>query len=132
MAKPRIVKDYDKLNADVQSKIKFIYPKGFSQHLVSFTNQHGEKKVGLPFETDEYYYLIRMSESRAVDIIDSDDDFDDEGNLKESARAEFGEKFKDMDFIGITMPTLTTSLGDDEEEHDPYADRDKEEGDSRR
>ncbi|MEM9327119.1 MAG: hypothetical protein AAGA85_15735 [Bacteroidota bacterium] len=124
MTKPRVIKDYDKLSVEVQHQIKFIYPKGFSHHLVNFTNRDGEQKLGLPFETDEYYYLIRMSQSRAVHIIDEDEDYDDEGHLKSSAREELGERFKDLELAGNNA-NADNEFSTDDEEHDPYADRDK-------
>ena len=76
MSKPKVIKDYDKLTEDVVEQIKLVYPMGFTSHLISFTNRHGEKRKGLPFETEKYYYLIRMSEAKAKAIIEDDDDYD--------------------------------------------------------
>ena len=36
----------------------------------------------LPFETEEIYYLIRMTVLEARQIIEDDDDYDDDGTLR--------------------------------------------------
>ena len=97
--KPRIVKDYDKLSEEIIEQIKLVYPRGFSQHLVSFVNKEGEKKMGLPFETEDRYYLIRMTATKAEAIVEEDDDFNDDGILKKSAKKEYAEKHDDVDYL---------------------------------
>lgn len=101
MNKPRVVKDYEKLAEEVKEQIKLIYPRGFSGHLVSFTNKDGEKKMGLPFETEDYYYLIRMTAVKATQIIEDDDDFDKDGILKETALSDYSEKYEDEDVLAL-------------------------------
>ncbi|NMM50524.1 hypothetical protein [Marinigracilibium pacificum] len=83
MEKKRIVKDYDKLPEEVINLVKLEYPYGFADNLVSFTNAKGERVSALPFDTDEIYYLIRMTKKEAVQIIEDDDDYDEFGNLSE-------------------------------------------------
>ena len=39
--KPRLVKDYDKLNEAVQEQIKLVYPHGFTKYLITFINKEG-------------------------------------------------------------------------------------------
>lgn len=97
--KPRIVKDYDKLSQEIQEQIKLIYPMGYTQHLVTFTNKEGEKKKGLPFETEDYYYLIRMTVAKAEAIVEEDDDFDDDGVLRSSVKDRYTDKYEDEDFL---------------------------------
>jgi hypothetical protein len=99
--KPRVVKDYDKLIDEVKEQIKLVYPRGFSHHLVSFVNKAGEKKMGLPFETEDFYYLIRMTPVKAEQIIEDDDDFDDEGILKEEALVGYSEKYEDDETLSL-------------------------------
>ena len=91
MSKPRVVKDYDKLEESVQQQIKLHYPKGFEDHLVKFQNKEGHTVSALPFETDEKYYLIRMTILEAQEIIEDDEDYDDDGFLREDAREEYEE-----------------------------------------
>ncbi|WP_017730416.1 hypothetical protein [Nafulsella turpanensis] len=83
MSKKRIVKDYENLPEEIVSRVKMEYPQGFAEHLVSFTNKEGKKVSALPFETEDIYYLIRMTMKEARQIISEDEDYDDEGNLRD-------------------------------------------------
>ena len=95
MNKPRLVKDYDKIDESVIQQIKLRYPKGFEQNLVQFQNKEGKTVSALPFEMDDVYYLIRMTVLEAQEIIDDDDDYDDDGFLKDDIREEYEEKFEE-------------------------------------
>ena len=97
MSKPRVVKDYDKLDVQIQEQIKLQYPRGFEKSLVQFKNHEGKFVSALPFETDEKYYLVRMTQTEAQEIIEEDDDFNDDGNLKESIKEEYEEKYDSSD-----------------------------------
>lgn len=91
--KPRIVKDYDKLDQAIQEMIKLNYPYGFEDNLIQFTNAEGKYVSALPFETEDRYYLVRMTVAQAQEIIEEDDDYDDDGNLTDEAREEYEDKF---------------------------------------
>lgn len=95
--KPRVVKDYDKLDDGVKEMIKLHYPFGFEDNLVSFINAEGKKVSALPFETDDRYYLVRMTVAEAQSIIEDDDDYDEDGNLTEEAREEYEDKYDDVE-----------------------------------
>ncbi len=97
MNKPRVVKDYEKLDVEIQEQIKLSYPFGFERKLVKFTNAEGKLISALPFETDEKYYLVRMTLQEAKDIIEDDEDYDDDGNLKDSVKVEYEEKYDEDD-----------------------------------
>ncbi len=86
MNKPRVVKDYEKLDEEVLAQIKLEYPYGFEKKLITFKNPMGKFVSALPFETEEKYYLIRMTKDQAQEIIEDDDDYDDDGNLTEDAK----------------------------------------------
>lgn len=122
MSKPRIIKDYEKLSEDVLEQIKLVYPMGFTKHLVSFTNKDGEKKKGLPFETEDYVYLVRMNEAKAEAIIEEDDDYDDDGVLKTNVKEAYEEKHEDEDFLNELNSNEDNDLGDDDDddEDDDY------------
>jgi hypothetical protein len=96
-SKPRVVKDYAKLDDEVKEMIKLNYPYGFEDNLVSFVNAEGNKVSALPFETDDRYYLVRMTVSQAQSIIEDDDDYDEDGNLTDEAREEYEDKYDDED-----------------------------------
>ncbi len=93
--KPRVVKDYDKLDDNVKEMIKLNYPFGFEDNLITFTNAEGKKVSALPFETDDRYYLVRMTVAEAMSIIEDDDDYDEDGNLTDEAREEYADKYDD-------------------------------------
>lgn len=83
MSKKRIVKDFEALPDELIARIKLEYPYGFAQHLLSYTNKDGNKVSALPFETEEVYYLIRMTVQEAHQIIEEDEDYDEGGTLRE-------------------------------------------------
>ncbi len=98
MASKRIVIDYEKLPEDVVNRIKIEYPDGFEENLVTFTNAQGAYVSALPFETEEIYYLVRMTESEARQIIKDDEDYDDTGKLRDDFEEDInedGEKYLD-------------------------------------
>ena len=92
-SKPRVIKDFEKLDKEIQEQIKLSYPDGFSTNLITFTNKEGKIVSALPFETDDKYYLVRMTVQQAIDMIEDDDDYDDEGFLKEDIKLDFEEKY---------------------------------------
>jgi hypothetical protein len=116
-SKPRIIKDYEKLDDAIKEQIKLVYPNGFSQHLISFTNKDGLLVSALPFETDEKYYLVRMTSQEAIDIISEDDDYDDEGTLKDESREAYEDKYADLDYI-------PENVEEEEEDDSSYDDDD--------
>lgn len=98
MAKKRIVIDYEKVPEDTLNSIKVEYPDGFEDNLITFTNKEGRFVSALPFETEEIYYLIRMTESEAKQIIKDDDDYGDDGKLRDDFEDdvnEDGDKYLD-------------------------------------
>ena len=94
MAKKRVVKDYDALPEDIVRLVKMKYPTGYADHLLSYSDKEGKKVSALPFETDETYYLIRMTILEAKRLVKEDVDYDDEGVLREDfADVEVGDEF---------------------------------------
>lgn len=101
MASKRVVIDYEKLPDDIINNIKIEYPEGFEDNLITFTNAKGAFVSALPFETEEVYYLIRMTENEAREIIEEDDDYGDDGKLRddfEEDENEEGNKYLDDNF----------------------------------
>lgn len=122
--KPRVVKDYDKLDVSIQEQIKLEYPFGFEENLVTFTNAEGKRVSALPFETADRYYLVRMTVAEAQAIIEDDDDYDEEGNLTDEAREEIEDRL-DEDVAGDELPEDV----DDSDDSDPIEDADEEDDD---
>ena len=96
MTKLRVIKDYEKLDQEIQEQIKLNYPYGFSENLIQFYNKDGKLVSALPFETEEKYYLVRMTISEAEQIIDDDDDYDNDGTLKDNIKEEYEDKYEDL------------------------------------
>ncbi|MDR0941434.1 MAG: hypothetical protein LBM68_04325 [Bacteroidales bacterium] len=116
MAKPRIIKDFEKLDTEIQEQIKLSYPTGFFEHLVSYTDRDGNGQWALPFETEEKYYLVRMSIAEAKKLISDDDDYDDNGVLRDDIQEMYQEKYTDgdddMEFLTDDFSNLDESVGD--------------------
>ena len=103
MSKPRVVKDYDKLDEELQGQIKLEFPRGFDKHLITFKDRHGKFVSALPYEAEDRYYLVRMTKDEAREIVREDDDYDEDGNLKDKAKellenALDGEDIDDSEF----------------------------------
>ena len=97
--KLRVIQDFEKLSADIQEQIKLVYSEGFSQHLMEFRNHKDEIVTALPFETDDKIYMVRMSISKAKQIISDDDDYDDDGSLKDDIKEEYVDKHSDVEYL---------------------------------
>ena len=107
--KPKVIKDYNKLDKDLQEQIKFVYSDGFADHLIHFFDKHGIKVTALPFETEDKNYMLRMTENEAIQIVDEDDDYDDDGFLKDEVKQDYEDKYADLDHVA-------DQISDDEEE----------------
>ena len=99
--KTRLVKDYDKLSADIQNQIKNAYPQGFADHLITYIDAKGKVVSALPYEIGDYYYLVRMTLEEAYDISENEKEFDVEAVIPDEFPAgEFdGEEDDDTDDI---------------------------------
>ncbi len=117
-SKPRIVKDYDKLPLDIQGQIKLNYPQGFAGNLITYIDAKGKVVSALPYETDDRYYLVRMTLEEAYDIVENDDDFDDDGVLRDDFSLqgfEGAEEEEEVEDIPDDMPDDDDEDDDDEE-----------------
>lgn len=103
LAKKRVVKDYDTLPEDIIRLVKMRYPTGFAPFLLQYTNQEGKKVSALPFETEDVYYLIRMTIQEAKRLVKEDEDYDEDGVLRE-------------DFADIEVDSEFDGEGEDDEE----------------
>lgn len=95
MDKPRVIKDFEALDVATQERIKLFYPEGFEDSLIRFANKEGKNVSALPFETEDKYYLVRMTVSEAQELIEEDDDYDEDGNLKDDIRDDYEDKYEE-------------------------------------
>lgn len=135
--KKRVIKDYETLPEDIKTRIKMAYPRGFAQNLVYYTDRNGKRVSALPFDTEEVYYLVRMTVNEAVQIIEEDEDYDSEGVLRddfgvdggedeeifESVKEEEEESFKDVKEV-FHSSIDSEDYGDDGEDDDDDDDDD--------
>lgn len=96
-SKLKVITDFEKLPTDVQEKIKLTYPEGFSDFLIEFKNKHNETVSALPFETEDKCYMVRMSVRKAIQMILDDDDYDDDGYLRDDKKDKFEEKHGEVE-----------------------------------
>ncbi len=126
--KPRVIKDYDKLDPEIQERIKLEYPSGYSENLIYFTNKDGKRVSALPFETDDKYYLVRMTVYEAERIVEDDDDFDSTGSLKDSAKEAYEGKYGDDDILAdSTDVDEADDVADDDDNYEDDEDFDDDE-----
>ena len=97
--KLRVIQDFEKLSLDIQEQIKLVYPNGFKQHLIEFKNKDNQNVFALPFETDEKIYMVRMSVKMAIQLIEDDEDYDDDGNLKRAVREKYEDDHSEIDYL---------------------------------
>ena len=118
--KPRVIKDFEKLDEQIQQQIKLTYPRGFSKNLISFTNRDGNKVSALPFETDDRYYLVRMTVREARKIILRDDDYDEDGRLRKSIREDYEDKYAELDYLADDDEEEALEIPDDGQAPDDF------------
>jgi hypothetical protein len=129
-SKPRVIKDYEKLDPEIQEKIKLEYPSGYSENLIYFNNKEGKRVSALPFETEDKYYLVRMTVYEAEKIIEEDDDYDSTGSLKDSAKEEYENKYSDDEFLSTETETEAEEVADvADDDYDDDDDFDEDEAD---
>lgn len=97
--KQRVTQEYEKLSDEMKEQLKLVYPDGFSEFLISFNNKDGKKISALRFETDDKIYLIRMTFDEALEIIESDPDYDDDGSLMDDVKEDYEDKHSDVEYL---------------------------------
>jgi hypothetical protein len=90
VGKKRIIKKFEQLPVELIDLIKKEYPDGFEDSLITFQTPNGELASGLPLETEDTYYLIRMPK---VTVTEEEDEFDN--NEADS------ESFENLDGLQI-------------------------------
>jgi hypothetical protein len=101
MSKPKVLKDYSKLSDEMQERLKLFYPNGFSEFLIRFVDSKGKNVSALPYEAEDKFYMIRMTNLEAQKIIKDDTDYDDEGNLKDDIKDDYEDKYTDLDTMRV-------------------------------
>ncbi len=116
--KLRVTQEYSKLSDELKEQIKLVYPEGYSQYLIKYTNKDGKQVSALRFETDEKIYLIRMSVLEAEQLVEEDDDFDDDGFLKDDVKDDYEDKYSEVDYLDENDNYDGGSDDDDDDDDD--------------
>ena len=107
MSKPKVIKDFLKLDEDLQEQILAQYPDGYEENLILFTDRDGKYAQALPYETEDKFYLLRMPQQKARKNVS-----DTDGSAAEEEDATDG--YTDLD----TMHIGGSKRNDDDEEYD--------------
>ena len=134
--KPRVIKDFDKLEKSMRDQLMQLYPNGFADFLVSYTDpKTGQERFALPYETSDRYYMVRMDDfiESQIDRISEDDDFPKDEDLL-SLNIDSIEKPADLKIDDSDDEEESASKDEDDEsslddEDDDIADEGDEEDD---
>ena len=107
MSKPKVIIDFTKLDEDLQEQILEMYPNGYEDSLILFTDRDGKYAQALPYETEDKYYLLRMPTLKSKkSVVDLD--------VAEPDEEESTGGYTDLD----TMQIGGSRRNDDDEEYD--------------
>ncbi len=81
--KPRVIKNYEKLDEALREAIAKRFPQGYASEIQTFDIGGGRFMTGLPFETDDFSYIIKFpaAAESVSDLQDEDGGMDDDLNL---------------------------------------------------
>jgi hypothetical protein len=74
-SKLSVIKDYDTLNDELKKQVKLVYPNGFSNAIIEFTNNKKKKVSAIRWETSDKIYLLRLSNKMLTRILEDEFDF---------------------------------------------------------
>jgi len=72
MSKPKVIKDYNKVPQEILEKLNNENPYGFENKLVTFKNAKGKLETALPYEAEDFFYMIRMTRQDARLILENE------------------------------------------------------------
>lgn len=98
-SKPRVIKSYDKIDDKLRQAIAAAYPQGYAQDIQTFDIGGGRFMTGLPFETEDFSYIIKFpAETENInDYQDEDAGADDDLNLEGGVDVEEEEEPDEVD-----------------------------------
>ena len=89
--KKRIIKKFEHLPEELVALVQQEYPDGYEDNLITFQTLTGELASGIPLETEDTYYLIRMPKNSAP--VEDDEE--------ESSNTPTTENFESLDNLQI-------------------------------
>ena len=72
MNKKRFIVDYKSLPENMLERLAVQYPEGFDGYIIKYTNSRGDRVSAVPVETEDTYYLVKVSVQlrKMVDDVD--------------------------------------------------------------
>jgi len=116
MSKPRVMTSFFKLDKEIQEQIKLNYPRGFEKYLIRFKNHKNKFVSALPYETEDKYYMVKMSLEEAHKIILNDEDYNERGVLKEAVQQSYQDKYEDEEEEDLDLDIDEVEVNEDIEE----------------
>lgn len=97
MSKPKVIKEFEKLDDIIKQAVFDKYPYGFDRHIITFKNHKNQLVSALPFETEDRFYMIKMTRAEANEIVQAwdEDNEDEDNNLDDIEEVEVNENDDD-------------------------------------
>lgn len=100
-SKPRVIKNYEKLDEKLREAIAARFPNGYSSEIRTFDIGGGRFMSALPFETEDFFYMIKFpvteEQDEEQDELGGNDDLDLEGGEDVEEEEEEDEVEKPLD-----------------------------------
>ncbi len=102
-SKPKVIKNFEKLDEKTLALLAEAFPDGFQTKIQTFDIGGGKFMSALPFETEEFCYLIKFPVKEDVELesdgLGDDDEMDLTGGVDSDDDDEDDEVEKPMDNI---------------------------------
>ncbi len=100
ITKKRIIKDFLKLDHQLQEEVRRLHPSGFPTNLVSFYDQYGQRKVAIPYETDDTYYLLKIELPKS----DRDEHVEIEQDDQDDTEVDYSDSMDETEYSDLETP----------------------------
>jgi len=95
--KKRVIVDYKNITQDLLQLLSDVYPEGFEDDTIFFTNAKGERVEAVPLETDDTKYLVKISAQLVTKFENFQDDDDDDADTDTEDAADVADVSEDFD-----------------------------------
>ncbi len=79
--KPRIIKNYEKLDDKLRKEIEAAFPNGIAQEIKTFDIGGGRFMNALSYENDDFCYLIKFPVTEDIDNDEPQDDLGEDDDM---------------------------------------------------
>ncbi len=92
--KLKVIKSYEKLSPEIKKAFDEKYVDGYEGYWISFENAKNELIRAIPFETEEFIYLVKFKQKKVSNEEESEDKDFNELDLKD----EENQSEEDLDY----------------------------------